>query len=63
METDFRHYGIHTDNVVYHSNRKTPTSTVIINAQNGSRTILHGDRCAETELRRGFGVGKEIFFV
>ncbi|XP_064597235.1 ketohexokinase-like [Liolophura sinensis] len=42
--SDFEKNGIHIENCVYHANHSCSTSFVIINVQNGSRTIINSNK-------------------
>lgn len=41
---DFSKYNIAINNCVFYENHQTPLSIVMINSQNGSRTILHSEK-------------------
>ncbi|XP_033120200.1 ketohexokinase-like isoform X2 [Anneissia japonica] len=43
IKKDFQQYNVKFENCRFHENCETPTSCVIINATNGTRTICHGN--------------------
>ncbi|XP_070533243.1 ketohexokinase-like isoform X1 [Ptychodera flava] len=44
IKDDLDKHGVTVDNCVYHDNCTVPTSCVIVNASNGTRTILHANK-------------------
>ncbi|GIX87474.1 ketohexokinase [Caerostris extrusa] len=44
MKKDFEEYGISTKNCHFFEDYESPTSTIWINTQNGSRTIVHSNK-------------------
>ncbi|XP_077990794.1 ketohexokinase-like [Glandiceps talaboti] len=44
IKDDLHKHGVKTEHCVYHSNANVPTSCILVNSINGSRTIVHANK-------------------